>query len=197
MGSTRVSCSYFRKRSVNQRGSKTSSNYRKIALRPLWAAMAGSPAPPTAGPRWSSGRSRWPRAASCCLPAGCGVRRCHASPRWHRCGRCFNLAGALVDDLEVDGGARRGNGPSSRPQIGSVRQPRWLTTSFVSNQGARPRETQTGRYGLRDPAHRTPIYRLLVGEDNLDKVEGGKKVATSAGLEGLSNPPIPDLRGRW
>ena len=38
------------------------------------------------------------------------------------------MAGALVDDLEVDGGARRGNGPSSRPQIGSVRQPRWLTT---------------------------------------------------------------------
>ena len=96
-----------------------SSNYRKIALRPLWAAMAGSPAPPTAGPRWSSGRSRWPRAASCCLPAGRGVRRCHASPRWHRCGRCFNLAGALVDDLEVDGGARRDNGPLSLLQIGS------------------------------------------------------------------------------
>ena len=114
--------------SQKKRGSKTSSNYRKIAFRPLWAAMAGSPAPPTAGPRWSSGRSRWPRAASCCLPAGRGVRRCHASSRRHRCDRCSNLAQALVGGLEVDGGARRGNGPLSRLQIGSVRQPRWLTT---------------------------------------------------------------------
>ena len=105
-----------------------SSNYRKIALRPLWAAMAGSPAPPTAGPRWSSGRSRWPRAASCCLPAGRGVRRCLASPRRHRRGRSSNLAQALVGGLEVDGGARRGNGPSMCLQIGSVCQPRWLTT---------------------------------------------------------------------
>ena len=105
-----------------------SSNYRKIALRPLWAAMAGSPAPPTAGPRWSSGRSRWPRAASCCLPAGRGVRRCHASPRRHRRGRCFNLAGALVGGLEVDGGARSVVGPSMPLQIVDVPRPRWPAT---------------------------------------------------------------------
>ena len=80
-----------------------SSNYRKIALRPLWAAMAGSPAPPTAGPRWRSERSRWPRAASCCLPAGRGVRRCLASPRRHRRGRSSNMAGALVGGYEPGG----------------------------------------------------------------------------------------------
>ena len=105
-----------------------SSNYRKIALRPLWAAMAGSPAPPTAAPRWRSERSRWPRAASCCLPAGRGVRRCHASSRRHRCGRCSNLAQALVGGLEVDGGARRDNGASRARRIGYRARPRWLTT---------------------------------------------------------------------
>ena len=105
-----------------------SSNYRKIALRPLWAAMAGSPAPSTAGPRLSSERSRHPRAASCCLPTGRGVRRCHASPRRHRRARSSNMVGALVDGLEVDGGARRDDGPSRSLQIGSVSQPRWPAT---------------------------------------------------------------------
>ena len=90
--------------------------------------MAGSPAPSTAAPRWRSERSRWPRAASCCLPAGRGVRRCHASPRRHRRGRCFNLAGALVGGLEVDGGARSVVGPSMPLQIVDVPRPRWPAT---------------------------------------------------------------------
>ena len=108
-----------------------SSNYRKIALRPLWAAMAGSPAPPTAAPRWRSERSRWPRVASCCLPAGRGVRRCHASPRRHRRARSSNMVGALVGGLEVDGGARRGNGPSRQRRIGYRQRPRWPATRHV------------------------------------------------------------------